>query len=189
MQSFHHFVCLSGLPRTGTTLLSAILSQNPTIHAEGNSPVCQLMWEMCKSVTNCKEQLRANNKEYLVFDLISQIPHIYYKNITEQIVVDKCRSWTVDTNYQLAKHCINQNLKVIVMVRPIIDIITSFAKLYIKNGITGETLENYLLQLLEPGGEPVMRSLDGVKNAMKQNNESTFLFVRYDDLIIIQNIL
>ena len=41
--SFQQFVCLSGLPRTGSTLLSAILSQNPLIHAEGNSAVSPLM--------------------------------------------------------------------------------------------------------------------------------------------------
>ena len=45
---------LSGLPRTGSTLLSAILYQNPKIHAEGNSGLCQLMWDLevsCKH--NC----------------------------------------------------------------------------------------------------------------------------------------
>jgi len=50
--SYSQFVCLSGLPRSGSTLLSAILSQNPLIHAEGNSAVCQLMWDMQMSCFN-----------------------------------------------------------------------------------------------------------------------------------------
>ena len=36
-------VFLAGLPRTGSTVLSAVLSQNPDIYAGTNSPVCQLM--------------------------------------------------------------------------------------------------------------------------------------------------
>ena len=43
------FIGLSGLPRSGATLLSAILDQNPEIHAEGSSAVCQLMWDVHKS--------------------------------------------------------------------------------------------------------------------------------------------
>ena len=58
------FVCLSGLPRSGSTLLTAILSQNPLIHAEGNSAVCQLMWDLHQSgLTTAKEQLKANGRE------------------------------------------------------------------------------------------------------------------------------
>ena len=81
MTSFNQFVCLSGLPRAGSTLLSAILSQNPLIHSEGNSAVCQLMWDMEKSlINNCGEQINANNRQSTVNDLISNIPYIYYKN-------------------------------------------------------------------------------------------------------------
>ena len=39
------FYFISGLPRTGTTALCAVLSQNPDIYAGPNSPVCQLMWD------------------------------------------------------------------------------------------------------------------------------------------------
>ena len=57
------FFFISGLPRTGSTLLSSILYQNPLIHAEGNSPLCQLMWDNYVScLSNSQEQLRANNK-------------------------------------------------------------------------------------------------------------------------------
>jgi len=107
MKKYDQFVCLSGLPRSGSTLLSAILSQNPKIHAEGTSAVCQLMWDMQESyVKNCKEQINANNRQTTVTELISQIPQLYYKNIddNEKIVVDKCRSWTLPDNIELLKN-------------------------------------------------------------------------------------
>ena len=37
------FVCLSGLPRTGSTLLSAILNQNPDIYSSPLSPMVQIL--------------------------------------------------------------------------------------------------------------------------------------------------
>ena len=181
--SFQQFVCLSGLPRTGSTLLSALLSQNPAIHSEGNSAVCQLMWEMCQSITNCKEQLQANNKEPLVQPFIANIPHFYYKNISETIVVDKCRSWTHEPNLQLARVCIDPNMKVIVLERPIIEIVESFARLYEKNGFKGQELQDKLNKLLEPKSEPIMRSIQGIQYAKKNNSVETFLFIKYNDFV------
>jgi hypothetical protein len=59
-----NFVMMCGLPRTGSTLLSSILNQNPLIHAEGNSAVCQLMWDMEVSCnTSGQEQIKANKRE------------------------------------------------------------------------------------------------------------------------------
>ena len=181
--SFQQFVCLSGLPRTGSTLLSAILSQNPKIHAEGNSPVCPLMWEMCNSITKCREQFQANNKEHLVVEYLKHIPHFYYQDIKEPIVLDKCRSWTHHPNYELAKCCIDPSIKVIVMMRPILEIVASFAKLYTKNNIKGEELNKELHKLFVNDSDPLMRSLQGLKNAKERYDSNSFLFVNYEDLI------
>lgn len=192
-KSFQEFICLSGLPRTGSTLLSAILSQNPLIHAEGNSPVCQLLWEMCNSLTNCKVRFQANNKEHLVMEYLKEIPHFYYKTNKEPIVIDKCRSWTIEPNYRLGQYCINPNLKIIIMVRPIIEIIKSFAKLYYQNGMTNMEVESKLNEMLIPDSDPILRSMRGIKWALAQNDNSRFLFIKYNDLVLnpkqtIQNI-
>lgn len=178
---YSQFVCLSGMPRSGSTLLSAILSQNPLIHAEGNSAVCQLMWDVQMSCfSKANEQLRANYRENTIFDLISQIPRIYYKNIPEKIVVDKCRSWTIEPNVNILKKYIDKNIKIIVLERNVKDVVKSFVKLYRKNGIKNETMEN---KLVEKGSEPIMRSLEGIQWAKNNNNDNTFLFINYDDLV------
>jgi len=175
------FVCLSGLPRTGSTLLSSILSQNPKIHAEGNSAVCQLMWDMLQSTTGiASQQLKANNRENTTpYDLISQIPHIYYKNITETIVVDKCRSWTLPVNVELIKKYIDPNYKTIVLERPVFEIVKSFVKLYSDNNKYITNIE----QFLAPNTEPIMRSIAGISWAKKNNQDNHFLFLSYYDLI------
>lgn len=176
MKSFEKFIALSGLPRTGSTLLTSILSQNPDIHAEGNSAVCQLMWDMqfvCEN--HCREQLKANDREKTKYDMVSIVPHVYYKNITSSIVVDKSRAWTLPNNVNLLKNYINDNIKIIVLERPLIEIVKSLVSLNIENGLKPSFDMLY-------NEEPILRSLRGIKSA-KKNNNGEFIFITYDDLI------
>ena len=179
-------VCLSGLPRSGSTLLSAILNQNPRIHAEGNSAVCQFVWDIHQSGTvHANEQLQGNNRTQTMGDIIKAVPAIYYKDIspTKKIVVDKCRSWTIDTNVAILKKYIDPNIKIIVLERSVTAIMKSFMKLYVKNNWPAANIEATLKALLVPSAEPIMRSIGGINLAKKNNTQQNFLFIHYDDLI------
>ncbi len=186
-------VCLSGLPRSGSTILSAILDQNPLIHAEGNSALCQFIWDMHQSGTvNATEQLQGTNRAHVVKDLLQQIPHTYYKDIpaTKEIVVDKCRSWTIPTNVEILKKYIDPHIKIIVLERSVTAIMRSFTKLYQTNNWTNDYIHAILKAMLVPNQEPVMRSIIGLNLARKYNaaqiekkQAPTFLFVQYDDLV------
>ena len=181
------FVCLSGLPRSGSTILSAILDQNPLIHAEGNSAVCQLIWDMHQSGTvHAAEQLKGNNRAGTVKDMIEQIPKIYYKDIPagKQIVIDKCRAWTMPANVELLRKYIDPEIKIIVLERSVTAIMQSFMKLYQKNNWSDEKIHEVLKAMLVPNQEPVMRSIDGINLARNSHErDETFLFIHYDDLI------
>jgi sulfotransferase len=180
------FVCLSGLPRSGSTILSAILDQNPLIHAEGNSAVCQFIYDMHQSGTqHANEQLQGNKREGTIKDLIQEIPRIYYKDIAagKQIVVDKCRSWTIATNVDLLKKYIDPQIKIIVLERSITAIMKSFMKLYQKNNWNAEYMHSIMKALLLPNSEPIMRSISGIQAAKRNNQQANFLFIQYDDLL------
>jgi sulfotransferase len=186
------FVCLSGLPRSGSTILSAILDQNPLIHAEGNSAVCQFVWDMHQSATvNANEQLKGNSRTGTIKDLISAIPKIYYKDIpaSKKIIVDKCRSWTIPANVEILKKYIDPEIKIIVLERSVTDIMKSFMKLYQKNHWSDAYINDILNAILKPSQEPVMRSIMGINLAKKDNAKQldeakkTFLFVQYEDLL------
>ena len=181
MKKYEQFVCLSGLPRSGSTLLSAILSQNPKIHAEGNSAVCQLMWDLKLSCTvNCKEQLGASNRQSTIDELVSKIPEIYYSNIddNEKIVVDKCRTWTSSDNLEMLKKYIDKDIKIIVLERPILEVVNSFCKIYEKNNV-----EKDLNKFLALNSAPIMSPLNGLLHAKFNNQENIFLFLTYNELI------
>jgi sulfotransferase len=174
-----NFIGLSGLPRTGSTLLSAILSQNPEIHAEGNSAVCQLMWDaQCSINGTANQQLIASDRLDTGIELIKNIPNIYYKDITALTVIDKCRSWTLPDNMAMLNKYFEHKPKVLVLERPLIEIVRSFVALRQANNYQGNPEEG----LLDTWSEPIMRSYEGVKWA-KANNNGEFLFVQYDDLI------
>lgn len=177
--SFVTFVALSGLPRSGSTLLSSILSQNPEVHAEGNSAVCQLMWDMQVSCqTTAAEQLAATDRWDTQDALIAAIPAIYYRDVTSTHIVDKCRSWTLPANMDMLRRYICNQPKVIVLTRPIDEIVTSFVNLRRRNGWTSDLEAG----LLDDGSEPIMRSLAGVESA-KASGSDEFLFVEYADLV------
>lgn len=170
---------MSGLPRTGSTLLSAILSQNPKIHAPGNSPVCQLMWDtQISCLHNASEQIKANNREHVIKQIIKPIPDIYHSNSDKPIVLDKCRSWTLPDNLELIREYITKTPKIIILIRPIDEIVCSFVNLYEKNGIKDYSYD----RMLTAWSEPIMRSFEGVVFA-KMLTDNWFHFVTYSDIV------
>jgi sulfotransferase len=174
---------LSGLPRTGSTLLSAILSQNPDIHAEGNSALCQILWDAHISCNNnCIEQLKANKRlSETPVDIVSQIPYLYYKNSESSILLDKCRAWTSPSNIELIQKYITKDFKVIVLERPIIEIVKSFMRVHIANPLTFNI--KYIEDLLNQNNDVLMKPLNGVVWAKENNQNNNFIFISYNDLV------
>lgn len=176
----HKLFFISGLPRTGSTLLSTILAQNPRVHTEGNSALCQLMWDMQCSVDGpSAESLSAGLRlPHTATDIISALPDLYYKEVEKEIVFDKGRTWTLYANHQLLKRYVDASPKIIVLVRPIGEVIQSFAKLRLQNGWEGDVFTD----LLVPNTDPVLRPFDGICYA-KFIKSSDFLFVTYKTLV------
>jgi len=174
------FIGLSGMIRGGATLLSAILDQNPAIHAEGNSAVCQLMWDMQQSCYGAaNEQLNGAYRLHTTDDLVASIPNVYYKDISASIVMDKCRTWTLPDNMDMLKRYFKNSPKVIVLERPIIDVIKSLVAQKRRSGnSTFEMLENFTKGI----DKWLIPPLTGL-NWARQNNNGEFLFIKYDDLV------
>lgn len=172
------YVFLSGLPRSGSTLLSAILHQNPRIHAEGNSAVCQIAWDLHQSCEhNASEQLAANHRHDTAYHLVKAVPDTYYRDVTRPIVIDKCRSWTLSANQDIIRRYFTDTPRTIVLTRNIDEIVESFARIYERNGRFFDRSN-----LMREDSEPLMRSLRGVEWA-KQVNRGEFLFIDYAEIV------
>lgn len=121
-----HFI--SGLPRSGSTLLSAILRQNPRFHADINSPLGALMGGMLNQFSAGSEHgvqvspLQRRRLIKAVFDA-------YYEDTAreKQVIVDTNRAWT-------ARLAILRELfpdsKLICCVRNLAWIMDSFERMY-----------------------------------------------------------
>jgi len=171
-------VLLSGLPRTGSTLLQNLLVQNTKIQADGNSALCQIMWDAKISCEhNAAQQLIGVGKDVsFKANFLKNIPSIYYPDSTGKIVFDKCRTWVNGTNISMARQYISEDIKSIIMVRPIEEIIASFARVASQNN------RPPAYELLLNKDSDFLREVHATSTAVN-SGDPNFFFVSYEDLV------
>jgi len=164
-----HF--LSGLPRSGSTLLTSLLYQNPAIHTEGLSGLCDLMWVAQQSLSS--GSVDANHRRDHADQMIRQLPEMYYSNISRPVVIDKCRRWTTPPNVEMLRRYATPTPKIICSVRDLGEIVTSFGNLCERNG------QDFNGSLFE---ETMHGDIQVMEYAKAMNDPDTYHFVEYDDL-------
>ena len=175
----NNFIALGGLPRTGSTLLASILFQNPQIHTEGNSALCQLMWDIKMSCQGPSlPSLISSHRLDIPHTLLSSLPGIYYNRVNTPTIFDKNFGWVTPENVQLIKDYIRPDPKIIVMTRPVQEVIDSFARVMRQNGWAVDP-ESYLMA---EDNDLIRKPLYGVEYA-RENNNGEFLFIEYDELV------
>ncbi|GLX79701.1 hypothetical protein tinsulaeT_30410 [Thalassotalea insulae] len=127
--SQYHFI--SGLPRSGSTLLAGILRQNSSFHAAMSSPVAGLM-------NGTLEQMAAGSEFHAFFDDVKRkqmcqaIFSAYYSEHQEKhVIFDTNRIWSARM-HQLVE-LFGRNFKMICCVRNPAWIMDSFERIYRKN--------------------------------------------------------
>ena len=131
MQKFHF---ISGLPRSGSTLLAGILRQNPQFHAAMSSPVAPMM-------NGALEQMGAGGEFSSFFDqakrkrICRSLFEAYYTDeisepLAPSIIFDTNRIWTARL-HQLVE--LYDDFKMICCVRNPAWIMDSFEVIYRKN--------------------------------------------------------
>lgn len=86
-----HFI--SGLPRSGSTLMGALLRQNPRFHAGMSSPVASLM-EGVISQVSAGSELSSMVNDAQRADIIRGLFDSYYRNHAQPVIFDTNRAWT-----------------------------------------------------------------------------------------------
>jgi len=129
------FFFISGLPRSGSTLLSAILRQNPEIYADISSPMQRLVESTINVIT-------ASENNHLIDEdrrrqILKDAFETYYKVVDRPIVFDTSRGWTAKT--ALLKDLFPKT-KIICCVRDLFWILDSFERITAKNSLYGATL-------------------------------------------------
>lgn len=168
---------IGGFHRTGSTLLSSILCQNPEIHIEGKSALCQIMFDCEKSTNEVMFLLNDNNKSKFKKTFLKEVPKLYYENNNRRIVIDKNPWWTNAGNIELIKNHIVENFKMIVMYRNPLEIIKSFLYIHEKNNkkITQEPIISNFPEIFDNYNDFI--------ELFNRNDLNNFLFIDYDFFI------
>ena len=124
------FVMMSGIPRSGSSVLGALLNQHPDIHASTTSPVADLITIVQDNWNNISASLINPPKEQKT-NIIDGILEGAYKHIDKPVIVDKNRLWP-----RIGAH-LDYKFKVIATVRDIPEVLASFILLIEKTpGVT-----------------------------------------------------
>lgn len=124
-----NFSVLSGLPRSGSTLLLSILAQNPSIYSNHASVLLPMInntrdfWCNAKSV-----KAASSDTDHLKRTLRGMLSGYYQHARESELIIDKDRAW----NYYLdvLDTITGRKTKVICLVRPPAECVSSFLRLY-----------------------------------------------------------
>lgn len=175
------------MQRSGSTLLSCLLNQNPQIFATKTSPLLDIL-------SSCEKTLKDVYGQY-TFDydeknknLILGILNSFHLSEDTPIIIDKHRGWigAIDLIKEIYKP------KIICTNRSVPEVITSFIKLIEKNN----SLNNSIDKALRNNGLPISinnraeyifhnfvnNPRQGIISALKENRDYIHV-VEYNDLV------
>ena len=174
---------LSGLPRAGNTLLASLLNQNPDIGTCGNS----IPMEVMKELHLLKDtELFKNYPDHQSLDnLLDMVYPTYYKDWNYKYIIDRSPAGTVG-NLMLMKKHFKQPFKILVLVRPILEVLASFIKwshqeptAYLNQYGTDTEICHYLMYK----GNQISREASNIENLLTFENRQYALFIQYHDLV------
>lgn len=170
-------IFLCGIPRAGNTLFSSIINQNKNIKVTANSILPEILYYLWglknKDVfQNFPDHQSLNN-------VIETIIGSYYKDWKAEVIIDRA-PWGTPDDLNIIKQLIKKP-KFIILIRPVIECIASFAKLQIDNGIyTKENIHLYVEELMSTEGI-TGKNIWSIKNLIKEKED--YKIFSYDDLV------
>lgn len=190
------FYFMAGLPRSGSTVLSAILNQNPRLYSGPSSPVVSSMIALEQHLSN-DELFMAYPKSEQAATIIANILPQYYLDIEKPVIIDKNRSWVNRPHYISGYFGIEP--KIICPVRSIEEILTSFISMHKRNPYEVNGKINFIDDMLVRTNTPLTdenrcmflgsdngilgQSYNALKQLVVEGRESILCFIEYDDLI------
>ena len=190
------FFFLAGLQRSGATILSQVLNQNPNIWVSPASP----LWQMMKHVHEmhgAPEYVDYPRPQAMV-ETLYHMPRAFYHDKQAKYIIDKNLNWPSPIGVEMAAKYITNKVKIICPVRNILDILVSFDTIISANPeskintidqkVLLETAANRPLadrraDWLMQEGRDIFACLHHMRHALIPEYRHLFHFVEYDDFI------
>ena len=174
---------LSGFPRAGNTILASILNQNPDVCCTPNSITLEIYKELfllkhTDIFQNFPDHESLNN-------VLDSVFNNYYKDWNCKYIIDRSPAGT-EGNLKLIKKHLDPNVKIIFLVRPILEVLASWI------AWANKTPDNYIKRLGTPTQAchklmnkdgHIVKSLKVMANLLKPQNKHHVHFVDYDEIV------
>ena len=175
-----YFLC--AMPRSGNTLFTSIMNQNPDIAVTANSITLEIMKELflLKKIDvfkNFPDEQSLNN-------VMDEVYNLYYKSWNHKIIIDRGPVCTPNNLKMMQKH-FKQPIRCIVLLRDLLDVLASYIKWFETEPSAFinkfKTLDEKLSALMEKEGA-IARDLVCLKNIFL-HPEIPCVFIKYNDLV------
>ena len=186
-----NFYMISGLPRSGSTLLCNILSQNQDLFVSKATSGCH---DVLFNVRNQWDNLIEHKAEGVDYNQLKRVLQNIlnsYHTTDKNIIIDKGRGWL--SLIEMVEFITDQTPKIIVPVRNLAEIFSSFEKLW--RNTTGQTQwnfekEDYFKAQTTEGrcdiwsnqNQPVGLAYNRVKDAISRGYKDKLCFIEFDHL-------
>jgi sulfotransferase len=174
---------LVALPRSGNTLFTSIINQNPQIVCTPNSITLEIMKDLFLLK---KTDVFLNYQDHKSLDnVLDSVFDNYYKDWPQQYIIDRGPVMTPGNLMLMQKHY-RRPFKCIVILRDLMDVLASYMKWYknnpdaFPNRYNLNTDDEKLGMIMNKDGA-VAKDLEAIKNSF--NYPDMCHFIKYDDLI------
>jgi sulfotransferase len=187
-----HFI--SGLPRSGSTLLANILAQNPRFEATATSGILDVLFRVRNSwdkIAEFRAMVDQEACEAAKVRVLRSILASFHGRDERPVVFDKSRGWL--GHLEMAEALLERPAKVLVPVRDIRDVLASFERLWRQSAGTRQlpiehkfyvdfqTIEGRCNAWARPE-QPVGIAYNRIKDAILRGFAERMHFVRFEEL-------
>ena len=174
---------LAGFPRAGNTILASILNQNPNICCTPNSIVLEIYKDLFLLK---KTDVFLNYPDYKSLDnVLDAVYDNYYKDWNYKYIIDRAPAGTPG-NLNLLKRHFKKPIKIIFLVRPILEVLASWIDW------ANKTPDSFIRKIGTPTQacdylmskeSQITKQLRCMHNLLKPENKHHVHFVDYDEIV------
>lgn len=168
---------LAGLPRSGSTVLAAILNQHPLVHVSTTSGLHSLIASTREKIETepVFQTLTQEQRELEYVNICKGIINGKYDHITKPIIIDKGRTWPHPRVMKNMEKILGKPMKIIATVRNVPDCVASFCRI-----VKPENLQDFCVN------SPLINYIQSSYSSLYlgfEESPNNFHFVDYDKLL------
>ena len=184
---------MAGLPRSGGTLISSILNQNPGVYVSPQSTLPNTLGAAYNQYQS--DENKDSDQSKSIFNVMEMIIPTFYSGRPEKYIVDRHFSWLEPHPYVILENHVKNNIRVICPVRSVLEILASWNRLCEKDTKNAYDIEirktdrtklpmadkraNYFMRI----GGGILDSIENMKRVLYPQFKDNIMLVDYEVLM------